>query len=377
MEIQVRQTPVPTASPITDAYSGLTECVSVNTAVAVRMGRHRISLQPGPERQRLEVYADGKPAQVPAEGIELSGNHVTTFAANGETGIRVDLADGTAVLITPRFWNAVWLLDVSVSHTSADEGVMGFVPKNTWLPRLRNGVDVGPRPASLHDRYVMLYRTFADSWRVTDKTSLFVYAPGTSTKTFTDHDWPAEKLPCNLKPEFQIPGFKVQPGIPIERAQAICRVVTDKALYQNCVFDVATTGDATFAKGYAFAEEIRLYSTKVTITCYQGPARPYRPSQDRPDGDAQLPARSTVVTLTVVPLTPGRPIPTGTVTVSVDGVPMNRPVQLDDRGRARVKIATLRPGEHKIRATYSGGGKFDYHSSSSSTLVYTVPGETK
>jgi hypothetical protein len=375
MEIQVRQTPVPTANPATDAHSGLTECVSVNTAVAVRLGRYRISLQPGPDRQRLELYVDGKPAQVPADGIELGGNHVTAFAANGETGTRVDFGDGTVVLITPRLWNAVWLLDVSVSHTSADEGVMGFIPTGSWLPRLRNGVDVGPMPASLHDRYVMLYKTFADSWRVTDTTSLFVYAPGTSTKTFTDPDWPAEKLPCKLKPEFQIPGFKVQQSMPIERAEAICRVVTDKALHQNCVFDVATTGDEAFAKGYVFAEEIRQYGTKVTIKCYQPPVRPYRLSRVEPDVDAQLPARVTVVAATVVPLTPGGPIPTGTVTVFVDGVPMNRPTPLEDRGQARVKIAALKPGEHKIRATYSGGGKFDHHSSSSPTLLYTVPPE--
>jgi hypothetical protein len=375
MEIQVRQTPVPTANPATDAHSGLTECVSVNTAVAVRLGRYRISLQPGPERQRLELYVDGKPAQVPADGIELGGNHVTAFAANGETGTRVDFGDGTVVLITPRSWNAVWLLDVSVSHTSADEGVMGFIPQGSWLPRLRNGVDVGPMPASLHDRYVTLYKTFADSWRVTDTTSLFVYAPGTSTKTFTDPDWPAEKLPCKLKPEFQIPGFKVQQGIPIERAEVICRVVTDKALHQNCVFDVATTGDETFAKGYVFAEEIRLYSTKVKIACHQAPTRqPYRPGI-KADVPTQSGVQSVVVTATVLPLTPGRPIPTGTVTVFVDGVAMNRPTPLDDRGWARVKIATLKPGEHKIRATYSGGGKFDYHSSSSPTLLYTVPPE--
>src|SRR4029077_185529 len=135
----------------------------------------------------------------------------------------------------------------------------------------------------------------------------------------------AETLPCKLKPEFQIPGFKVQQGIPIERAEAICRVVTDKALYQNCVLDVACTGDEAFAKGYVFAQEIRLYSTKVTITCYQPPVRPYRSSRVRPDVDAQLPARVTVVVATVVPLTPGRPTPTGTVTFFVDGVPMNRP----------------------------------------------------
>ena len=334
MEIQVRQWPVPTANPATDAHSGLTECVSINVAVAVRMGPHRIALQQGPERQRLEFYVDGKPAPMPVNGIDLGGSLVTAFAASGEMGIRVDFEDGTVVLITPNFWsaNSVWYLDVSVSNTSADEGVMGFIPKGSWLPRLRNGVDVGPIPASLHDRYVTLYKTFADSWRITDKTSLFVYAPGTSTHTFTDPDWPAKKLPCRLKPQFQIPGVKVHQGMPVARAEAICRIVTDKNLYQNCVFDVATTGDETFAKGYAFAEEIRLYSTSVKIACHQGPSRPYR----SPNASADAPAQnSVVVTATVAPLTPGRPIPTGTVTVYIDGVPMNRPVQLDGRGRAR------------------------------------------
>ena len=210
MEIQVRQWPVPTANPATDAHSGLTECVSINVAVAVRMGPHRIALQQGPERQRLEFYVDGKPAPMPVNGIDLGGSLVTAFAASGEMGIRADFEDGTVVLITPIPWFAnIWYLNVSVSNTRADEGVMGFIPKESWLPRLRNGVDVGPMPASLHDRYVTLYKTFADSWRVTNKTSLFVYARGTSTKTFTDPDWPAEKLPCKLKtgvPHSRSPG---------------------------------------------------------------------------------------------------------------------------------------------------------------------------
>jgi hypothetical protein len=371
MEIQVRQWPVPTANPAADAHSGLTECVSINVAVAVRIGPHRIALQQEPGRQRLEFYVDGRPAPMPVNGIDLGGSLVTAFAASGEMGIRVVFEDGTVVLITPYYWsaNSVWYLDVSVSNTSADEGVMGFVPTGSWLPRLRNGVDVGPRPASLHDRYITLYKTFADSWRITDKTSLFVYAPGTSTSTFTDPDWPAEKLPCRLKPQFQIPGVEVHQGMPVARAEAICRIVTDKNLYQNCVFDVATTGDETFAKGYVFAEEIRLYSTSVKIGCSQGPSRPYR----SPNATADAPAQNSLfVTATVAPLAPGRPIPTGTVTVYIDGVPMNRPVQLDGRGEARVRITGVKPGEHKISATYSGGGKFDYHSSSSSTLVCSV-----
>jgi hypothetical protein len=373
MEIQVRQTPVPTANPVTDSYTGLTACVSINSAVAARVGAHRIAFQPGRDRQQLEFYVDGKPANLPNEGIDLGGSRVASFDANGETGLRIDCEDGTVLIATPTFWNNVWYIDVSVSHTSADEGVMGFVPKGSWLPRLRNGADVGPMPASLHDRYVTLYKTFADSWRVTDKTSLFVYAPGTSTKTFTDPDWPAEKPPCKLKPEFQIPGFQVPQGMPVARAEAICRIVADKDLYKNCVFDVATTGDEIFAQRYVFAEEVRLYGTSVKIVCHRAPSgRPYLPSDVTADVPAQPAVHSVVFTATVSPLTPGRPIPTGTVTFFIDSVPMNRPVQLDDRGLARVRVAGLKPGEHKIRATYSGGGKFDYHSSSSTNQVCTV-----
>jgi hypothetical protein len=381
MEIQVRQWPVPTASAVTDGHSGLTECVSINIAVAVRMGPHRIALQQVPDRQRLEFYVDGKPAEMPVHGVDLGGSRVIAFAAaSGETGIRVDFADGTVVLITPTHWFAnIWYLDVSVSNTSADQGVMGFIPKGSWLPRLRNGVDVGPRPALPHDRYVMLYKTFADSWRVTDKTSLFVYAPGTSTATFTDTDWPAENLPCKMKPGFGIPGVKVLQGMPVDRAEMISRVVTDRKLHANCVFDVATTGDETFVKGYVFAEELQRYSTSVKIGCYQVPGRaPYRPPKARetaPEQPAAQPVSSTVVTVAVSPLTRGGPTPTGCVTVFIDDVPMNRAITLDGSGRARAKITGLKPGEHKFRATYSGCGKFDYHGSSSPTKACRVGSE--
>jgi len=373
MEIQVRQTPVAAVNPVTDSYSGLTACVSINTAVAVRMGSHRISLQPGRDGKLLQFYIDGKPANFPQDGIDLGASRVTAFAASGETGLRVDFGDGTVVLVTPTFWNAnqVWYLDVSVSHTRADAGIMGIIPKGSWLPRLRNGVDVGPKPANLHDCYVTLYKTFADSWRVTDKTSLFVYAPGTSTKTFTDHDWPAEHIPCKLKPEFQIPGVPVHQGMPVHRAELICKVVTDKNLYKNCVFDVATTGDEIFVQGYVAAQELRLYGTSVRVSCHQASRFPNRSAEPvgtvpPPQGNA-----SVLVVATVLPLTPGRPIPTGSITVFIDGVPMNRPVRLDGRGRAHVTI-TLKTGTHTFRATYSGGGNFDYHSSSSGNQICTV-----
>src|SRR5207249_743715 len=87
MEVQVRQTPVAAANPVTDSYTGLTACVSINTAVAARVGRHRISLQPGREGKQLQFYLDGKPTQFPTEGIDLDSNRVSAFDASGEIGL--------------------------------------------------------------------------------------------------------------------------------------------------------------------------------------------------------------------------------------------------------------------------------------------------
>lgn len=47
MEVQGRHWPVQVANPVTDPATGLTSCVSINTAVAVRVGDHRIAYQPG------------------------------------------------------------------------------------------------------------------------------------------------------------------------------------------------------------------------------------------------------------------------------------------------------------------------------------------
>ncbi len=375
-EVQTRQTPVLTANPITDSYSGLKSCVSLNTAVAARFGSHRISLQPGPEGRRLQFYLNGKPTTLSGEGIDLGGHRVTPFDADGEMGVRVDCDDQTTLIITPKFWTAhnVAYMNISVFNTRATEGIMGFIPRDSWLPRLRDGTNVGAISSSLQDRYDVLYKKFADSWRVTDKTSLFVYTQGTSTKTFTDPDWPAERPPCKLKPEFQT-GAPIHKGMDIEKAKIICHGVTEADLHANCVFDVATTGDEIFAEGYRFEQELRLYGTFVQIASH-GLLTPDR-SQSPTEEDERKSRYNQLqgVRVKVGALTEGRPIPTGCVTFFLDGVPMNRPVELDDRGRARIMIGPMKPGNHIIRATYAGGGKYDYHSSSSRNLIISITNE--
>jgi hypothetical protein len=263
-------------------------------------------------------------------------------------------------------------MNVSVSNTRADEGVMGIVPHDSWLPRLRNGLSLGPKPATAHDRYVALYQKFADSWRVTAANSLFAYAAGTSTATFTDKDWPAEKPPCKLKKEFQVPGVQVFKGMPVEKARGVCAAVTMKDLHENCVFDVATTGDPIFAEGYLLAQELRLYGTAVKLTANEAPARQDRTPDDSGDQAPANAARALQLIATVSAVMADRPVPTGEVTFYIDGMPLKRPLKIDGRGQVRLMLPPLRDGEHTLRAAYAGGGQYDYHSSSSADVHYTA-----
>jgi hypothetical protein len=82
------------------------------------------------------------------------------------------------------------------------------------------------------------YGPFADAWRITDKTSLFTYTSGTSTKTYTRRDIPTA-------------GYTTGQLDPDKRAAAetMCRAAGVKGGMRlaNCVFDVAVTGDRRFA----------------------------------------------------------------------------------------------------------------------------------
>ncbi|MBG0568416.1 Ig-like domain repeat protein [Actinoplanes aureus] len=374
LEIQVRQTPVNAANPVTDGYTGITVCVSLITAVAARVDGHTLSYQPALEGKLLQLFVDGKAADIAPPGLNLGAHRVSLFDAGGERGLRIDYADGSVVTATPAFWNPyrVWYLNIAVSGTRADEGIMGQVPRGGWLPRLRDGTDLGPMPAGLPDRYDALYRTFAESWRIDDRTSLFTYKPGTSTETFTDRAWPGERPPCNnIRPELAAPGTHELGGMDVEEAEAICRVVTEGDLHAFCVFDVATTGDAAFAKEYVAAQELRLYGTRVEVEGFEAPTFADRTPRD---DDTDQPARRSgalAVTARVSALTPGRPVPTGLLTFVVDGTPIKRPFELDPLGRARTTLR-LKPGDHVIQATYTGGGRYSNHSSTSANLLCTV-----
>jgi hypothetical protein len=267
LEIQARHTPVETEGPMgTNEHTGLSSCVSINTAVAFRLGPHRITYQPNldgrPDPGGLQLRVDGELIEKLGErGVVLeSGGRILPTTAPG--GIQLEFPGGTDIVVTPGWWDnyQVWYLNINVRHARATEGVMGAVAPRNWLPALPDGSFLGPKPSEARQRYLDLYEKFADAWRVSDATSLFDYAPGTSTGTFTLDSWPGEAAQtCRLpKDPDGVPGKPPLKPLPLEAAKQHCRAVVEDARRTNCEMDVVVTGEPGFAETYLRTERIQL-----------------------------------------------------------------------------------------------------------------------
>jgi Divergent InlB B-repeat domain len=264
LEIQTRQTAVGTDGPLgPDGHTGLSSCPSVNTAAAIRIGPHRISYQPNingePDPKGMELRIDGK--LVAFDGNELilpSGGRIVRTAAPG--GIQIEGLGGTVIVITPGWWDyyQLWHLSIDARNTRATEGLLGAISPGGWLPALPDGSSLGPKPSSLNLRYQYLYGKFADAWRVRNKTTLFDYAPGLSTKSYTFPAWPEESPKSCVAPRQPGGPANKPPLKPLTRdvAEKICGEITAKDRRANCVKDVQFSGEPGFAKTYLMTEVI-------------------------------------------------------------------------------------------------------------------------
>jgi hypothetical protein len=257
-EVQTRQSPVPTATiPVANGYTGLSSCVSLYTAVAARIGSNRVTLQPTlvgePDPKSMELRVNGQLVSLTDRGIFLVADAGKGTLNEGrimpaaDNQIEITDTRGTQLVLTPKFWDSQhrWYLNVNVYQTSAVQGTLSRIADGSWLPALSDGSNVGQRPDSAQERYQQLYVKFADSWRVTDSTSLFDYAPGTNTATFTLAEWPRfNAQSCGIQGQ-----TSVQPATQAV-ADAACAPVTNAAQKADCVFDVMVTGETGFAASY-------------------------------------------------------------------------------------------------------------------------------
>src|SRR5262249_31523454 len=143
-----------TAEPLgPNDYTGLTSCVSVNSAVAVRMGSDRVTFQPNlsgePDPSGLQLRIDGKLVKLGSNEILLnSGGRITATPAPG--GIQIESNGGTAIVVAPSWWaqQQIWYLNINVRQARGTEGLMGSIAPGNWLPGLPDGTLLGPRPAN-------------------------------------------------------------------------------------------------------------------------------------------------------------------------------------------------------------------------------------
>jgi len=99
---------------------------------------------------------------------------------------------------------------------------------------------------------------FGNAWRVKGANSLFDYAPGVTTKTFTLASWPSADpaQPCTLPTQTGMTNKPPLTALSLEEAERCCAGIVDKDRKANCVKDVRATGECGFAKTYLFADQI-------------------------------------------------------------------------------------------------------------------------
>ena len=226
VDIQARQEPFGTSGQ-----------VAINTAVAAKVGSHRVGVYM--TASGLVAHVDGAAVDLTAGPQDL-GNGGRIAAV--DKGYEIDFPDGTqmwALAVSP--WGINAQIKTSASLGADATGVLGpVVPGGLGIPALPDGTRL-PAATSLPDRRQTINGQFADAWRLTDANSLFDYDPGKSTATYTKKPYPTD-------PKY---GSTVDlSSDQLGAGNAACSSITDQGLHDDCVFDVGVTGETGFAQGY-------------------------------------------------------------------------------------------------------------------------------
>jgi hypothetical protein len=84
------------------------------------------------------------------------------------------------------------------------------------------------------------WAAFTQAWRITNDESLFLYGPGQDTSTFTDLAFPYASATASGLPAADYAAA---------RATCLKQGITDEALLEACILDVASTKDDSYATG--------------------------------------------------------------------------------------------------------------------------------
>ncbi|NJM47563.1 MAG: hypothetical protein HC860_16505 [Alkalinema sp. RU_4_3] len=254
-EIQVRQSAVP----------GTGRQVTLNSGAAMKVGNHRVAFysKDFPDTDTsTPVRIDGKPVNIngdfPLDGGSISGSN-GSYTVTWDSGEQVGIS--SLSMGGMQFMNIAPSIPEEAGRYSGILGDSDGNPSNDLRTRsgkviptkdgstygvLKNAISSFvsiPLPISHLETafFDQLYKDFGDSWRISQNESLFDYAPGTSTATFTKQGFPNTYLTLA---SFIAPQLK--------QAEATCQQFNVGAdMMDGCIFDVANTGEAGFAQAAA------------------------------------------------------------------------------------------------------------------------------
>ena len=248
---------------------GASKRVSAVSALAIRANGSRLIIDVAKSRDRL-IEIDGAAVYFPSAfdqtiyhpgGFDIARHRNGTIEIWTQQNVRVLVWVGSGYLN----------FDFKFPFYVEDQvvGLLGQIDGDTSNDFMtRAGQKIVHENGGLS--YEELYRIFGDSWRISDEESLFDYASGESTQTFTDLTVPDRIVSIgDLDPDVRA------------YAESICRnsgVLEDWPL-KNCIYDVGLSGDIRFAEGYSIASNIatldapRKVDAGSTITAqWTGPA---------------------------------------------------------------------------------------------------------
>ncbi len=277
LEVQERQQPFPHS-----------RAVSVNTAIAIRDGgavveidsasndgiaalvnHHRISgksvsLAGGGTLQIVHTGIPLPPGQTPTTicqkllpsgpGLQFCELLIEALT-RGSTIAKVRWKDGTIVQVSNSLtspnasqWAPALSAQIQVAHGRlrhltgliGDAGVPASQEFRARDGKIYNATDIRDGDIGSPHQAQILYHEFGPSWRLTQKESLFTYARGKSTRSYTIANFPSSRFSVSTAPVGKA-----------QQAGALCEAagIKNQAVARDCKYDVLATGNAAFAGG--------------------------------------------------------------------------------------------------------------------------------
>ncbi|MFG1342654.1 tandem-95 repeat protein, partial [Xanthobacter autotrophicus] len=232
-EIQVRQEAIGTSA-------------SANTAIAMRFDDNVVSVYAKPDGH---VVINGEEVEIGlGETVAIGGGSIHRFDfwhSNDPNTTVYEVVDENGNGYWVNIYGGILHVRAFLAEDSAGavEGLLGNA--NGTLSddlALADGTVLGTTVASQ-----MLYGEYADSWRVTQADTLFIYGAGESTETFTDRSFPSDVVTYEtLDPAVRAAAEEIVRAAGVEEGTLA---------FENAVLDVALSGDPAFAAAAAAAPQ--------------------------------------------------------------------------------------------------------------------------